>query len=61
MEKNRPSLVYYLGDKIADIQEIKDYLFKAKNKYVEQLITKYRKNLNLRFLYGKQFRTIMKH
>ena len=60
-ENNKPSLVYYLGGTKTDIQEIKDYLFKAKNKYITQLITKYRKNLNLRFLYGKQFRTIMKH
>ena len=40
---------------------IKKYLFDAKNSYISQLNSSYKEKLNLRFLYGKQFRTIMMH
>ena len=61
MTNNKPSLTYYLRNEEVDIEDIKDFLFKAKNKYITQLITKYREKLNLRFLYGKLFRSMMKH
>ena len=40
---------------------IKDFLIKAKNKYTSQLNAEYKQKMNLRFMYGKQFRSMMKH
>ena len=62
IEKNKPIIEYKLEEeKINDPLIIRDFLFNAKNKYISQLITMYREKSNLRFLYGKQFRSIMKH
>jgi len=36
-------------------------LIKAKNKYTSQLNAEYKQKMNLRFMYGKQFRSMMKH
>ena len=44
-----------------DFEEIREFLFDAKNAYILQLDSLYKEKLNLRFLYGKQFRSMMKH
>jgi len=60
---NNPSIAYYLGDndKEEQFEKIRDFLFDAKTSYIAQLESMYKQKLNLRFLYGKQFRSIMKH
>ena len=55
------SLEYYLDDKINNFEFIRIFLFKAKNTYISQLNLLYKEKLNLRLLYGHQFRSIMKH
>ena len=52
---------YYLEEQIHTFEEIRDFLLNAKNKYIDQLNELYKYDLNLRFLYGKQFRSIMKY
>ena len=58
---NGPNIKYFLDKKITDFKSIIDFLFEAKNKYISQLDLFYKVKFNLRFLYGKQFRTMMKH
>ena len=55
------SIEYYLDGKKNDFEFIRDFLFKAKNNYISQLNSLYKEKMNLRFLYGEQFRSIMKH
>ena len=54
---------YYLGnsDKAIEFEEIRNYLSLLKNKFISQLDMAYKEKINLRFLYGKQFRSIMQH
>ena len=60
--KNKESTVEYHLDKYKkDFEEIREFLFDAKNAYILQLDSIYKEKLNLRFLYGKQFRSMMKH
>ena len=56
-----PSIIYELDREKKDFEFIKKFLFDAKNTYISQLNSSYKDKLNLRFLYGKQFRTIMMH
>ena len=56
-----PSIEYYLDGKKSNYEFIRNFLFKAKNNFISQLNSLYKEKLNLRFLYGKQFRSIMKH
>ena len=56
-----PSIKYYLEDQIHTFEEIKNFLLITKNNYISQLNNMYKKDLNIRFLYGKQFRSIMKN
>ena len=58
---NEPNIEYYLGKDKCDFEYIRLFLFYAKNDYINQINSIYKNNLNLRFLYGKQFRTMMKH
>ena len=58
---NEPSIEYYLDGKKSNFEFIKNFLFKAKNNYISQINSLYKTTSNLRFLYGKQFRSIMKH
>ena len=58
---NEPNIEYYLGKDKCDFEYIRLFLFYAKNDYINQINSMYKNNLNLRFLYGKQFRTMMKH
>lgn len=37
------------------------FLFNAKNNFISQINSLYKEKLNIRFLYGKQFRSVMKH
>ena len=55
------SIEYYLDGKKNNFEFIRDFLFNAKNNYIFQINSLYKEKLNLRFLYGKQFRSIMKH
>ena len=60
--ENMNNLYYYLGGKIVkNFKVIKEFLSAAKNKYKSQLNSLYKENAYLRFLFGKQFRTMMKH
>ena len=52
---------YYLGGNEVTFKEIKTFLLTAKNKHISQLNTIFKKEVNIRFLYGKQFRSIIKH
>ena len=52
---------YYLGGKESTLKEIKTFLLNVKNKHISQLNAIYKKEVNIRFLYGKQFRSIIKH
>ena len=61
IQKNIPSAKYYLDGKKKEFEEIRDFLFKAKNNYIAQLNKFYKEKLNIRFLYGKQFRSVMKY
>ena len=56
-----PSIEYKIDKFQTNFEFIKNFLFNAKNTYISQLNSNYKEKLNLRFLYGKQFRTIMKH
>ena len=56
-----PSIKYRIDKFQTNFEFIKKFLFNAKNRYISQLNSNYKEKLNLRFLYGKQFRTIMKH
>ena len=55
------NITYNLGDKIKNFDDIRNFLSKAKNNYNSQLDLMYREELNLRFLYGKQFRSFLRH
>ena len=61
IQENIPSAKYYYDGKQKEFEEIRDFLLKAKNNYIAQLNKFYKEKLNIRFLYGKQFRSIMKY
>lgn len=61
IQDKEPNIKYYLGEDKKDFKEIRDFIYEVKNKYINQLNLKYKEKLNIRFLYGKQFRSIMKH
>ena len=61
VDNNEPIIKYYLDDKEISFEEIYDFLLKVKITYISQLDSLYKYKINLRFLYGKQFRTFMKH
>jgi len=56
-----PNIEYYLDKEKRDFQSIREFLFDAKNAYISQIGSLYKEKLNLRFLYGKQFRSMMRH
>ena len=53
--EQEPIVNYYLEGNQMDFKSIRDFLFNAKNKYIQQLNLMYKEVQNLRFLYGKQF------
>ena len=59
--RNMNQITYDLGGKIKDFEGIRNFLSKAKNDYNSQLDLMYKEKLNLRFLYGKQFRSFLTH
>ena len=56
-----PNIEYFLNKKETNLECIKKFLFEAKEDYINQLDSIYKQNKYLRFLYGKQFRNIIKH
>ena len=61
IKNNKQSIIYYLEDKEESFEEIKCFLFDAKNNYTNLMDLFYKEKSNLRFLYGKQFMTFIKH
>ena len=61
-EKNSiPFIKYFLDNKETKFEEIRNYLYNAKEDYISQLELMYKEKENIRFLYGKEFRTFMKN
>jgi len=60
-KKELPKVEYLLGKEKKEYEDIRDFLFTVKNAYISQLNAIYKENPNLRLLYGKQFRSLMKH
>ena len=58
---NMEHVKYYLEDKDIKFEALQKFLLKVKNMYMSQLNTIYKDKPNLRFLFGKQFRSMMKH
>ena len=56
-----PEIKYFLQEKETKFEEIKNILFKAKIDYITLLDSFYKDNANIWFLFGKQFRSIIKH
>ena len=56
-----PEIKYYLDNKELNFPEIQKYLFNVKNNIINKLDILYKDKANLRFLYGKQFDSILKH
>ena len=56
-----PEITYKLNDQEKEFGKIKDYLFKVKNDYKNQLNTIYENEKYLRLLYGKLFRKVKLH
>ena len=52
---------YYLKDKEIKFKDLRHFLLKVKNMYIKQLNSMYKSQPNIRFLFGKQFRNMMKH
>ena len=61
IKDNEPTIKYYLDGKETEFVYIRDFLFNAKNNFISQINSLYKEKLNIRFLYGKQFRSVMKH
>ena len=56
-----PEIIYKLNGQEKEFSKIKDYLFKVKNYYENQLSTIYENEKYLRLLYGKLFRKVKQH
>ena len=56
-----PNITYSLNKMETNFEDIKDFLFRAKTAHIAQMDLLYKENKYLRFLYGKQFRRIIKH
>ena len=56
-----PKVSYKLNNKEKEFNKIKEYLFKIKNDYENQLNTIYENEKYLRLLYGKFFRKVKQH
>ena len=61
IQKTDTSIIYYLGEQKTSFDNIRNFLFNAKTTYISKLEEIYKTKLNLRFLYGQQFRSIMSH
>ena len=58
---NMKDIKYYLASKEKSLKEILDFLSDAKKSYISLLNSKYIENANLRLLYGRQYRSMMKY
>ena len=58
---NMKDIKYYLATKEKSLKEILDFLSDAKKSYISLLNSKYIENANLRLLYGRQYRSMMKY
>ena len=56
-----PEIIYKLNGQEKELSKIKEYLFKVKNYYENQLSTIYENEKYLRLLYGKLFRKVKQH
>ena len=61
LKNDEPSAIYYLYDKKETLENIMVFLSNAEKAYLIELDIFYKNKMNLRFLYGKQFRNIIKH
>jgi len=52
---------YELGEEEVSFKSIKNFLTNVKNNYISQLESIYKEKVNLRFLYGKQIRSVIEH
>ena len=52
---------YFLEDKEMKFNDIQNFLLTIKNKHISQLNKVYKEEMNIRFLFGKQFRSFIKH
>ena len=59
--KNEPIVIYFLNNKETKFENIQKFLFDAKNNIINKLDKIYKEKTNLRFIYGKQFDSLMKH
>ena len=58
---NYPKVEYFLASQKTNFEDIQEFLCKAKNYIINKLDELYKKKSNLRFIYGKQFKSILKH
>ena len=69
IEVKNDDIKYYLDEQETYLEKensmqkdgIKDFLIKAKDDFITKLNEPYKQKMNLRFIYGKQFRSMMKH
>ena len=56
-----PEIKYFVNKKETNFENIRDFLFKAKTDYIEQLDSVYKHKQYSRFLFGQSFKNIIKH
>ena len=59
--KNEPIVIYFINNKETKYENNQKFLFDAKNNIINKLDKIYKEKTNLRFIYGKQFDSLMKH
>ena len=61
VNNDKTSIKYKLHKEEIKFNNLLKFLFNAKTSYISQLNEQYKIMIGLRFLYGKQFRTMMRH
>ena len=61
VEIRYPDVRYFLNNKKSDFEHIRDFLFLSKSDLIAQLNSIYKHKSYLRFLFGNQFRSIIKN
>ena len=61
LQINYRNKIYKINDVEKSLKEIKEFLFKAKSNYIEQLDSFYFQNKYIRFLFGNLFKKILLH
>ena len=59
--KKEPIVNYFLNNKATKFEDIQKFLYDAKSNIINKLDKIYKEKTNLRFIYGKQFDSLMKH